>query len=254
MKDAVAQFYDRLAGDYHLIFADWQASIRQQAIILDALIQALIGPPPHTLLDCACGIGTQALGLAARGYTLHGTDISPISIGRVRQEAHAMQLDATFAVADMRTLAADVTGHFDVVIACDNALPHLIDDTDLLQAARGMRAKVAPSGLLLASIRDYDALRDTYPEATQPQVFDSPAGRRIVFQVWDWAEDKRTYTLNHFILSQHGVHWQTTQSTIIYRALLRKDLDAILQASGFINVQWHMPDTTGYYQPIVTAR
>jgi SAM-dependent methyltransferase len=254
MSDAVVQFYDQLAADYHLIFADWHASIRRQAAILDALIRTTAGSPSHTVLDCACGIGTQALGLAERGYTVHGADISPAAIERARREAQAMQLDATFGVADLRTLATDVTGAFDVVIACDNALPHLVEETDLLQAARNIRAKVAPGGLMLASIRDYDALSQERPRATQPRVFDSPAGRRIVFQVWDWAEDGRNYTLNHFILSRDGDRWQTTHGTTVYRALLRDDLDTILQAAGFTSVRWHMPDATGYHQPIVIAR
>jgi SAM-dependent methyltransferase len=253
MSDAVVQFYDQLADDYHLIFADWQASIHRQATILDALIQRMAGPPPYTVLDCACGIGTQTLGLADCGYTVYGTDISPAAIERARREAQAMHVDATFGVADLRTLATDVVGSFDIVIACDNALPHLIEDADLLQAARNIRAKIAPGGLMLASIRDYDALSREHPLATEPRVFDSPTGRRIVFQVWDWAEDGRTYALNHCILSQDGDHWRTMHGTTVYRALLRDDLDTTLRAAGFTSVHWHMPDTTGYHQPIVIA-
>jgi hypothetical protein len=31
-----------------------------------------------------------------------------------------------------------------------------------------------------------------------PQVLDDPAGRRIAFQVWDWASDGRLYTFTQF--------------------------------------------------------
>ena len=68
MADSVRAFYDELAESYHLIFADWQGSMRRQATALDRLIQEQLGPGPHAILDCACGIGTQAIGLALLGH------------------------------------------------------------------------------------------------------------------------------------------------------------------------------------------
>ncbi|MFJ3923592.1 hypothetical protein [Streptomyces sp. NPDC090022] len=61
-------FYDRLSARYHLMYADWDASTARQSRALDALLTAALGPGPHTVLDNACGIGTQALGLAAHGH------------------------------------------------------------------------------------------------------------------------------------------------------------------------------------------
>jgi 2-polyprenyl-3-methyl-5-hydroxy-6-metoxy-1,4-benzoquinol methylase len=125
-------FYDRLAADYHLIFDDWRQAIVLQSGRLDVLIQAQSSRSlPMTLLDCSCDIGTQAIGLAQRGYTVHATDLSPVAVERARQEALTMGVEITFGVADFRTLAKQVEGAFDVVLSCDNALPHLLGDTDL---------------------------------------------------------------------------------------------------------------------------
>src|SRR3954462_5268731 len=77
MDDSVRAFYDELAESYDLIYADWQGSMRRQAAALDRLIQEQHGPGPHAILDCACGIGTQAIGLALLGHTVHATDLSP---------------------------------------------------------------------------------------------------------------------------------------------------------------------------------
>ena len=104
MTDSVTAFYDSLASEYHLLFADWDASVRRQGEILDRLIAAQLGPPPHTVLDCACGIGTQALGLAQLGYTVHGTDISPAAVERSRREAVRLGVPLTTAIADLRAL------------------------------------------------------------------------------------------------------------------------------------------------------
>ncbi|RDI27892.1 hypothetical protein [Lentzea flaviverrucosa] len=55
-------FYDDLSGTYDLMFPDWDASMARQASQLAEFI-----PAGARVLDCACGIGTQAIGLALRG-------------------------------------------------------------------------------------------------------------------------------------------------------------------------------------------
>lgn len=70
-------FYDKLAPYYHLIFADWEASIVRQAATLDQLIRQEWGPEVHSVLDVSCGIGTQTLGLAQRGYGVTASDEKP---------------------------------------------------------------------------------------------------------------------------------------------------------------------------------
>ncbi len=37
--DIVQRFYDGLAGEYDSLFADWQASTREQAAVLDRLFR-----------------------------------------------------------------------------------------------------------------------------------------------------------------------------------------------------------------------
>jgi len=254
MSADVLQFYQQLAHDYHLIYADWNKAIERQSNTLDRLIRTRTGGPPLDLLDCSCGIGTQAIGLAARGYHVHATDLSPAAVERAAQEAAALGVQMTVGVADVRRLESAVEGTFDVVLSCDNALPHLLTDEDLRQAALAMRAKLRPSGLLVASIRDYDHLILDKPRTTTPQVFDDAEGRRIVFQVWDWWEDDRGYTVSMFILRDVEGTWKTSRYATTYRALLRAELSAILEQAGFADIRWHVPQDTGFFQPVVTAR
>ena len=131
MSADAAGFYDDLADDYHLIFVDWDRTIAYQAGVLVPLLRRLGVPDGARVLDASCGIGTQALGLAAAGYAVTGTDLSPGAIDRARTEAAARGLDATFAVADLRRLADDVDGRFDCVLSCDNSLAHMLEDAEL---------------------------------------------------------------------------------------------------------------------------
>lgn len=252
--ESVLAFYDALAEDYHLIFADWAAAVERQGRLLDALIRTRVDPNtyPLTVLDCACGIGTQAIGLAKQGsYRVYATDISPQALARAEREARQAQVSVMFAVADMRSLSSTIAGQFDVVIACDNAIPHLLTDADLQQAARELRAKSRPGGLMLASTRDYDTLLQERPEATSHRVITTPEGKRVVFQVWEWQDEQ--YRVTQFIVVPQGPEWQMRYYTTSYRALRRETLTRALYQAGFGQVTWLMPEESGFYQPIVIA-
>jgi glycine/sarcosine N-methyltransferase len=253
VAESVQQFYDSLAASYHLVYADWSASVRRQGSALDRILRAELGDRAWSVLDASCGIGTQAIGVALNGHTVHGTDLSPVSVERARREARAWGVAIAFGVADLRDLADQVGGTFDAVLSCDNALPHLLDD-DLRRAARGLFAKLRPGGLLIASIRDYDAILADPPRTTLPNVIDGPEGRRIVFQVWDWAEDRRSYVLNLFVVRQAGGGWQTNCFETTYRALRRDELSKVLAEAGFEQIGWGLPEISGFFQPLVTAR
>jgi SAM-dependent methyltransferase len=254
--DPVRAFYDDLADRYHLIFADWDQSMRRQAAALDRLIQEALGPGPHHILDCACGIGTQAIGLALLGHRVHATDLSPRAVARARREADRRGASLSVAVADLRTLPDHVPGDFDVVLAADNALPHLLTDDDLHLAVANMAAKLRPGGFFLASTRDYDRLLEERPRAEAPRVVDDPSGRRITFQVWDWTDDGKFYELHQFLLRQTNADWRTEHLSVTYRALRAADLVTALRHAGFAlsGIHWHEPEESGFFQPIVTAR
>ena len=256
MVDETRSFYDALAEHYHLIFADWPGSMRRQAAALDRIIEADLGPGSQAILDCACGIGTQAIGLAQLGHRVHATDLSPNAVARAEREAAARGVSLSFGVADLRTLAADVDGEFDVVLACDNALPHLLTDDELPLAVGNMAAKLRPGGIFLASLRDYDRLVQERPRAEGPRVFDDIRGRRIAFQVWDWADDGSRYRLHQFLVHQDGATWQTRHFSTDYRALLPAELVGALRQAGFAlaGIHWHEPEESRFFQPIVTAR
>jgi SAM-dependent methyltransferase len=254
MDNSVRAFYDALADHYHLIFADWSESMRRQSNALDRLFAKDLGEGPHAILDCACGIGTQAIGLARLGHRIHATDLSPVAVARAEREATALGVSLTFGVADLRTVANVVTGEFDVVLACDNALPHLLDDSSPDSAVVSMASKLRRNGLFLASIRDYDRIVRDRPRTEGPRVFDSPDGRRISFQVWDWAANGRHYDLQQFIVRQVGESWQTDVFAVCYRALMRSELEATLNRAGLSEIRRLEPDTSGFFQPIITSR
>jgi glycine/sarcosine N-methyltransferase len=251
MAESTTGFYDDLAAWYHLIFEDWNLSIANQAAILGPILERHTGKASAYVLDCACGIGTQTIGLAQRGHILVGADSSRLAIARATREATMRGLDVNFHLADMRELSVVPETSFDAVVIADNALPHLLSQTDLERAAGEIAGKLKDSGILLATIRDYDQLVSVRPAMQTPAFYGQDGSTRIVHQVWQWDEDQ--YALHLYLTLQTQGEWRVKHLISRCRALQRADLNRALHSAGFTNIQWLEPRATLFYQPIVIA-
>jgi SAM-dependent methyltransferase len=248
--EAVRAAYDDLAADYERIYPDWRASSRRQGEALHRLIEGTLGAGPRRVLDCAAGIGTQALALADLGHRVAGTDVSGAAL---RRAARGRRL-AGAVVADMRRLplAGDAV---DVVVCADNSLPHLLTATDVVAALREMRRVGVPGGLVLVSTRDYDELRRTRPGATPVQVSRGDGARlTATFQVWTWHDDGERYDFEHLMLTGDGSAWRVGRRTGTYWALTRAELSSLARDAGLAAVRWLLPEESGFFQPLLLAR
>ncbi len=256
MSDSVTEFYDRLGPVFHNSMGyDWEAGVRWEGKWLDNFLsEQLGGPGPRSVLDCSCGTGTQAIGMALHGHRVHATDLSPVSIDHARQEATRFGVDVDFGVADFRKLENTISETFDVVISCDNSFAHCLNDDDLAAALGSIKARLKPDGLLLISIRNYDGLIADKPVFNSQNIQDTPDGRRIAFQVWDWASDGHRYGIHQFLLREKDGGYEVKHFKSELRALLRDEIMAAVQDAGYVEARWHVPEENGYYQPIVTAR
>ncbi len=251
MTDPIRSFYDPLAEHYHLLFDDWDKAIDRQSRALDSLLSSR--PPAKRLkiLDCACGIGTQSIALAKLGHQVTGSDLSLPAVERAAIEARKRALQIDFHVSDMTSLREITERDFDVVIALDNALPHLTLD-QLTRAAPAFKSVLKPGGLFVASIRDYDEILLQKPTIQQPAFFSTHRDRRIVHQVWDWVDETK-YVVHVYITSLAAEGWKSLHFVSEYYPICRQQLTAILRSAGFTDVEWAMPSESGFYQPIVMA-
>jgi glycine/sarcosine N-methyltransferase len=252
MTREILDFYESLAEYYHLIFEDWDRSIHRQAKVLDLLISRELSKRPLNILDCACGIGTQALGFASLGHHVVASDLSVMEVRRAEKEARVRSLDISFYVSDMTNLSEIPDAHFDVVAALDNALPHLTS-SGLVEAIKTIASRLDSGGLFIASIRDYDELLQKRPAIEEPTFFGTEGARRIVHQVWDWI-GAAEYKLHLYISYQDGQRWKTHHFVAEYRCVKRQELSDVLRLTGFREPVWLTPSESGYYQPLVLAR
>lgn len=240
-----ATFYDEFAEDYHLVFADWAASMERQGAWLADFIRSE-WPHTATILDAACGIGTQALPLAARGYRVTASDFSPGAVARAQREARARGLELTTDVVDLRELSS-VHGTFDLVLACDNALPHLLSDEEISRALAECRACVRPGGGLLISMRDYGT-PGTGNEMHPGGVRALPDGRAVLFQVWDW--EGAQYDLSIYLVKDRaGGDCETRVYRGRYYAISPVRVIELMREAGFENVR----RVDGFVQPVLVG-
>lgn len=241
-------FYKTLSSFYHLIFENWDTSINQQGKILSAILPNAIKEFP--VLDCACGIGTQALSLATLGYQVEGSDISEDEIKRARGEAVKRNLSIEFRVDDMRNLLSAQLNRYGAVIAMDNSLPHLNSDDDIISALTSMCHRLRKGGVILLSLRDYEKLMREQPSFTEPKFYQDGPYRRIVHQVWDW-QDERHYTLHLYITIDSKEGWKSFHFVGNYRAITLEEVLNIAKNVGLVKLKVLNPSETGFYQPII---
>lgn len=242
-------FYDGLAPRYHLIYPDWDQSMRRQAGMLDAVIRDT-WPGASTVLDVSCGIGTQALGLAGLGYRVTASDLSAGEVERARREGVARDRDVAFSVADMRRAFAHHGRAFDVVLSADNSVPHLLADADILAAFGPVHRCTRPGGGCLVTVRDY-AEEDLSRRQVKPYgVRDEAGARWLVWQVWD--PHPPTYGVTLYLVEDRGeAECRTRPFRTTYYAAGIPTLMELMTRAGFADVR----RLDGrYFQPMIAGR
>ena len=243
-------FYDNMASQYDKLFLDWHSDVQQQAAILDRIFRANGFDNTARVLDCACGIGTQAIGLAALSYNVTASDISDNELAEARRRAEEKGAAICFEHADFCALSETFSEQFDIVIAMDNALPHMLTREALESAVRSIAGRTARGGIFAASIRDYDSILTDKPPYSPPYIHCTEKGKRVSFQTWDWKGDN--YHLTQYIIDDEET-LDISKFECEYRATRRQELTDLMLSNGFIKVVWEFPEKTGFYQPIVIA-
>ncbi len=243
-------YYNQLAPFYRYLFQDWEKSVHWHADVLDGVIRDFFGSHVRHILDAACGIGTQSIGLAQLGYHMTASDISAVELKMAQEEADRRSLCLQFVVADMRELGHLHQTQFDLVIACDNAIPHLFSEEDILLAFQQFYEITTEKGGCLLSVRDYANMdlegRNFFPRT----VHSTPHGRVILFDIWEFDGDYYDFTT--YIVEDQGDELGSTH--IIrggrYYCVTISALERLLKLAGFqqvaiVHEKYHQPILVG---------
>jgi SAM-dependent methyltransferase len=184
------------------------------------------------------------------GFQVTASDLSAKEVERARREAKQRGQGIVFSVCDMRESYAHHAGGFDVVISCDNSVPHLLSDADILAALQAMYACLRPGGGCLLTVRDYDR-EPRGRNILKPYGVKEENGKRYLgFQVWDFEGDLYDFTI--FVieedLSSKAIETHAMRSR--YYAVSTDKLLALMREAGFQQIA-RLDEK--FYQPVLVG-
>lgn len=146
--DTIAAVYEFLVPDALLTPAGSAAAFASHAA------------PGARVLDCACGTGTLAVGLALHGCEVVATDASEAMVQRAARLAAQHGADVDASVCAWEELPGrGWAGRFDAVFCVGNSLPHAAGRDARRTALRAMAGVLRAGGLLVVTSRAWEQVR-----------------------------------------------------------------------------------------------
>lgn len=151
-----------------------------------------------SVCDVACGTGTTALRLAARGVPrVHGTDISDDMIRVARDRAAAAGADVAFAVQPMQALS--LPHPVDLILCAYDALNALPSEADLRRTLRGFFDNLTPGGHVVC---DLATLRHLAEDWGDGEIAVDEPYPGVWHSVWD--DERLRLTVHLTVAVPHG--------------------------------------------------
>ncbi|MFC4112477.1 class I SAM-dependent methyltransferase [Nonomuraea zeae] len=254
-------YYRDLATDYHWIFPDEIVSfpgvIGGTSIESREFIQSIVDalPPGAAVLDCACGIGTDAMALAHAGFQVTATDGSPLMVAEARRRLPG---GVELLACRWEDLPATLTGRFDLVLCLGNSLVHAGSHKAMVAALSGMRQVLAPGGTLIVDSRNWELLYRQRPRiVAADRVRERDGVRSTCVYVWNIPDalDEPCLAEIVLLLEHPGGVLTHRRYPIDFQPFTPAELEARLAEAGFaVTGSSYHPDRGRYAVTAVAAR
>jgi SAM-dependent methyltransferase len=159
----MAFYLDRHAELYDLFYRD--KPYRDEAAFVAARLEERGVARGGRLLELACGTGRHALELAAAGYRVTATDISPDMLAVARRRPHPGGAELQFVEADMRSAALGEAA-FDGAVCFFDSIGYVQTNDAIVETFRNTRRLLRPGGVMIfefwhaaAMLRGFDPTR-----------------------------------------------------------------------------------------------
>ena len=245
--DGLADVYDWLVPETLLTP---EGSVAAFAAVVDTL------PPGGRVLDCACGVGQLAVGLALRGFDMVATDASPGMVRRTASLARDRAVDVAAFTCPWEGLSPDRLGQpFDATFCVGNSLTHAAGRQARRAALTAMASVLRPGGLLVVTSRNWERQRR---RGSGLEIADELVERRnqpgLVVYSWtmppDW-DDAHFLDVAVVRINPSG-KVTTNAERLTFWPFTDTDLDEDLRASGLTPESSTYTDDADRY--LVTAR
>jgi SAM-dependent methyltransferase len=231
--------YDTLAGAYDWLVPEVLLTPEGSAAVFAMVTDEL--PAGARVLDCACGTGTLAVGLAQLGFEVSASDASAAMVARTR--SLAVERGVRVEVAE-RSWEALEGGPFDAVLCVGNSLTHAPGREGRRAALTAMRRVLRDGGLHAVTSRTWER-----PQELGDEIVERGGRRARIRRAWHPPErDGGPHRLDIEVT----VDETTFEERLDYWPFTHAELDADLRAAGLepVSSTWD-PDVARY---LVTSR
>jgi SAM-dependent methyltransferase len=246
--------YGALAGVYDWLVPDALLEPEGSAAAFRDVVDPL--PAGARVLDCACGTGLVAVGLALRGFEVVAADASAAMVERAR--ALAAERGAALEAVTCAWEALDRqgwTGRFDAVLCVGNSLTHARGREGRRDALRAMAGVLREGGVLAVTSRNWELVRAEGPGLrVAERLVTRGAVDGLVIHGWTLAEGwEERHDLDVAVALLDGAGGVTVHhERLAFWPFTRETLDGDLRASGLEPVaSTYAPAVERY---LVTAR
>jgi SAM-dependent methyltransferase len=240
--------YDALALDYHWLVGDailsGESFLARHCSLLDSLSAGA------RILDCACGIGSAAIGLARRGYRVTASDGSSSMVAEAERRARAAALDISFATCPWDDLASRFNDPFDLVLCVGNSISHTPNRCSTLRALAAMRAVLKPGGTFLVDTRNWEKMRRERARITLPNgVVERDGMQCIPLRLWDHQTDwNAPHHLELLLIFEQAKQVSFRRYALTYRPVRYLELRACMEEIGFTIHRSDYSDDADWYE------
>ncbi|PKM63239.1 MAG: hypothetical protein CVU97_01050 [Firmicutes bacterium HGW-Firmicutes-21] len=229
-------FYDTIADKYHWFFSSWENATNNDMGLICPVFEK---HGVKTVLDCSCGSGLQAIGLAKRGYKVEASDISGVMIDEATRLAEKEKVDIKFRQADFRELGKYYKGEYDAVISWGNSIPHLMSDTDIEKALTEIYALTKKGGIAMFSMRNYDLMIKDKKRFHPMRINDIKDNKRYsIVYVFDYHKSKICFNIIYLIEDlETGLKHMESES-VDYNPIKKDKFISLVHKVGFKNITY----------------
>ena len=220
--------YDALAASYDGLMAD--GIYRRRADYLEKLFQKS-AIPVRTVLDLACGTGTIACLLAAKGYDVTATDLSEEMLTQGMNKAAALERPPFFLLQSMPKL--HLLEPVDAAVSTLDSLNYLTREKDIRETFRRVFRYLKPGGSFIFDVNTPYKLRRMDCQLYTDETEESYCVWRTFF-----SEKQKicTYQVDLFRLRPDGA-WERDYEEHRERAWSAAELTELLSAAGFERIR-----------------
>jgi len=216
-------FYEEISKYYDNIFPIGDEQIR--------FLKEVLGTPPKSVLDVACGTGGYSLELAASGYDVTAVDLDAEMVNQLGVKVIKEGQSIKSLQANMLDLESKLTGKFNLAFCIGNSIVHLENIHQIKGFLSSTKKLMETDGSLVLQIINFDRilLKDV---KSLPTIEDKKLG--LSFNR-NYSYDKQENTI--YFKTKLSVDGKSFENEIPLYPLLQDELVEAVTDAGFKKIK-----------------